>query len=323
MTPLMQRRTRSGFTLIELLVVIAIIAILIGLLLPAVQKVREAAARMQCQNNLKQLGLALHGHHDVLNRLPPGCATDSPPFGIGVGGWGSSWKVFILPYIEQDNIFRRWVFSGSSGHSNANNMLLVNNITIKPYRCPSSVLPEFGPNGTGFNQMFTSYTGIAGASVDMPFITGGNGITSGSGSLFANSTVPFAGFTDGLSNTIMVGEQSNHLIGPNNLPVPGAPITSQGPHGWTMGAGNASVGIAYGDRTFNCTTVAFSINQRGFSPAGGTSGNTGSNIPLSSNHTGGVNCLMGDGGVRFMNDTTVLLILQRMCNRDDGQVVPN
>src|ERR1700692_3284510 len=109
---------RRAFTLIELLVVIAIIAILIALLVPAVQKVREAAARTQCLNNLKQIGLACHNHHDVHKRLPPGGANDEPPFGTDVpspGHWGSSWMVYLLPYIDQEPLYDRWQFFGQSG----------------------------------------------------------------------------------------------------------------------------------------------------------------------------------------------------------------
>src|SRR5438094_4666674 len=100
------RPFRRGFTLIELLVVIAIIAILIGLLLPAVQKVREAAARAQCGNNLHQLAIAMHGYanNDSSGQLPPSGASNRPPYGNG-SGWGFSWRVWILPHIEQGNLY--------------------------------------------------------------------------------------------------------------------------------------------------------------------------------------------------------------------------
>jgi len=330
----MSARRRPGFTLIELLVVIAIIAILIALLVPAVQKVRDAAARAQCQNNLKQIALGLHNYHDTYKYFPPGCITDAPPWGTG-GGWGSSWKVFLLPYIEQANIYNKWLFNGSSGYTNGNNIPLINGITIPPYRCPSSSQPEMYTNmanGNGWNEMFTSYTGISGSvntAIDVGQVNTGNGHgpNSGGGVLYANSKVKMTGITDGTSNTMLVGEQSDHLRDANNQIVPGSwgAITSQGPHGWAMGAGGAQVGNAYGDRTFNCTTIRYMINQNGMSnsSANGTHDNTGNNIPLSSNHTGGCNIALGDGSVRFVSSSTPLQTLQLLACRLDGIPVPN
>ncbi len=324
-----------GFTLIELLVVIAIIAILIGLLLPAVQKVREAAARMSCSNNLKQLGIALHSYHDANLKMPPGCQPDKDSAGNAINSWGSSWKVYILPYIEQDNIYNKWTFTGSSGYSNAANIQYVNNKTIKTYRCPSSPLPDYSPysNTSGFLEMFTSYTGVSGSSIDSGLVSGGGGgIVSGGGILYPNSKVTMVGITDGTSNTIIVGEQSDHLRDAANAPIPGGfgAITSQGPHGWTMGAnGDNREPPSYqngGDnREFNCTTTRYMINQRGLgnSCSNGTCDNTGTNIPYSSGHTGGAQMLFADGGVRFLTASTQLATLYSLSSRSGGEIVPN
>ena len=130
---------RRGFTLIELLVVIAIIAILIGLLLPAVQKVREAASRMSCQNNLKQIALAAHNYHDATGRFPTGARLP-----VDVGGTpsgGTNVWVELLPYFEQDNLYKKW-----DSNDNRNNVAGGRNATqaqvIKILLCPSDPLPE-------------------------------------------------------------------------------------------------------------------------------------------------------------------------------------
>ena len=190
-------RTRRGFTLIELLVVIAIIAILIGLLLPAVQKVREAAARMKCQNNLKQIGLALHNYHDVNSCMPPGRSS----------GVSYSAHAFLLPYIEQDNVFKAIKFSLSSSDA-ANALPRGTNLSI--FTCPSDPVqvPPPGLGGTNYRvnegtSILNSYgpSDTSGVNVNMPPPNGG---------FFVDSQYRFADITDGTSNTAAFSE---HLKG--------------------------------------------------------------------------------------------------------------
>jgi prepilin-type processing-associated H-X9-DG protein len=317
--------------------VIAIIAILIALLVPAVQKVREAAARTQCINNLKNIGLALHNFHDSNKRLPPGCASDTPPFGIPPSGHGSSWKVYILPYIDQGPLYNKWVFSGGSGWENTNNTNLVNNLTLQVYRCPSSNLPDFywgNPAGGTSNSMLTCYTGISGSynlGYNDPTIAPNtccsgsaalDGFVSAGGILYPCSRVRLVEISDGTSNTIMVGEQSAHLRNAAGMPVPGAfgAITSQGPHGWIIGTSVNAPPPSGQNRSMNCTTVRYLINQKGLGTnSGGTSENAGCNVPLSSMHPGGANMLFADGTVRFWPDSTSALVLAYACTRNDGQ----
>jgi prepilin-type N-terminal cleavage/methylation domain-containing protein/prepilin-type processing-associated H-X9-DG protein len=341
---------RPGFTLIELLVVIAIIAILIGLLLPAVQKVREAAARMTCQSNLKQLGLAMHNFHDVNGRLPPGGANDVAPFGTSTGAtWGSSWKVYLLPFIEQDNIFRRWQFTAESGYRNNNNLTMVQNIKIKTYRCPSSPVPEFMTNRGGLNRklMATSYTGIAGSVMQSsntiptphPAPNLAVGCCNGSGPratengiLYGGSMVTLTGITDGTSNTWMIGEQSDHLRAANNSPVTAGYTAGYaapgGLYGWTMGAAHpvGRTQVGWGDgRHFNCTSMRWVINRTGLANTAsqGTNNDVGTNFPLSSAHSGGVNICLGDGSVRFFSNSTTAALISAYSTRAHGEVISN
>jgi len=342
---------RSAFTLIELLVVIAIIAILIGLLLPAVQKVREAASRMKCQNNLKQIGIAMHAYHDSKGFLPPGGANDAAPnFGTQAGGssWGSSWMVYILPYIEQGNFYQIWQLSGNSGWGNTVDGAALNGVVINTYRCPSTTLPisqqgltnpTTNPGGNG-TAMVPTYTAIAGAVptlistafADTRINSGGGGagcctggMTAGNGVLFPNAQITLVGITDGTSNTILVSEQADYLTTTSGQKVS---WNASGPHGWAIGA-HGGVPPNYGSggdaRAMQMTTIRYPINQKtGWTPTPGNCGsqgvcdNTGQNIPLNSTHTGGVNAVFGDGSVRFIRDSIAIATLAQLAIRDDG-----
>src|SRR5438105_1196315 len=155
-----RRDSRRAFTLMELLVVIAIIAILIGLLVPAVQKVREAAARSQCQNNLKQIGLALHGYHDVYKKLPPGGIAQIKTPAAPTSEAGLAWQVLILPFIEQGNLAAK--FDPTLGYRSTINWPL-GMIQVPIYYCPSA---QFNQSGSTAEQGGNSTNG--GGTVTLP-----------------------------------------------------------------------------------------------------------------------------------------------------------
>ena len=214
---------RHGFTLVELLVVIAIIGILVGLLLPAVQAAREAARRMQCSNNLKQLGLALHNYESAHKKLPPGrissTGLDFPvpgSTGIGTNGQGSwGWPSFILPFIEQKNLYDS-LQVGQDIRLALDDTLRLGLMQQKysTFRCPSDVAPDLndqrrvaGFSGTNRNLSTSNYVGWNSGSWGWLEGDTANGGSVRKGLFTMNKSHKFGDITDGLSNTLAVGER--------------------------------------------------------------------------------------------------------------------
>jgi prepilin-type N-terminal cleavage/methylation domain-containing protein/prepilin-type processing-associated H-X9-DG protein len=315
-----------AFTLIELLVVIAIIGILLALLLPAAQKVREAANRVKCQNNLKQIGLALHNYHSEQGSLPPG-GQPSPS-----GGYGFSWYVFLLPSMEGDNVFRQldktsnytgWVGDGG----NAFNRDLLRDVEFPFWFCPSSPLGQQGMDVAThhFARVYRpTYAGNSGANDhpttrDKSLSGGAAGRLSWGGVLLAPQfpatrprTIRIADIVDGTSSTLAVVEQSDWCI---NAAGQRVDCRSDCGHGFSMGPGNDGW-----ERIFNLTTVLHRVNEKSFA-ALGVPGNCGPNGAVQSVHPGGVNLLYCDGSVRFVQESIPIQVLYDLANRDDHKVV--
>jgi prepilin-type N-terminal cleavage/methylation domain-containing protein/prepilin-type processing-associated H-X9-DG protein len=269
----------SAFTLIELLVVIAIIAILIALLVPAVQKVRDAAARTQCLNNLKQIGLASHAYHDAYKGLPPGYSA-AAAYPATTPGWG--WAAYILPYIEQQNLYQQINFTKPVEIQAAIQGM------IPVYLCPADIPPP-GP----FAVTDATFTTICMAAPSSYAATCGGDDTdvddpSGSGIFYRNSKTRLTDITDGTSNTTMVGErawaQANGIWAgaPNNAVLrPGAL------NAWQTTTAPAPCLVLGHNNWINITTDS-----------------DGGLDDYSSNHTGGANLLFADGSVRFIRSIT-------------------
>ena len=330
-------RIRSGFTLIELLVVIAIIAVLIGLLLPAVQKVRESAARMSCTNNLKQVGLALHAYHDANQAFPAGYIDGNnnpnatPNLDVGPG-WG--WATMVLPYLEQGTIFNQINLNVPVG--TGTNAALTS-LILKVYQCPSDGNQQSIPvydstfsvpivsvahgnyiGCSGWEECFNGAGGNPQGGVGTDGLAGGFG-QAGVGIFYRNSKNNMASVTDGLSNTIFVGERSsNHSPSTWMGAVAGgrcpAWMAQQPPSPYSAPPGPAYDNADYGEAFVlgHCNTTHLpSADYPIYDPD-----------TFYSMHAGpGANFLFGDGSVHYLTNSINPLTYQALGTIAGGESV--
>ncbi|MBN9117713.1 MAG: DUF1559 domain-containing protein [Planctomycetes bacterium] len=323
-------RTR-GFTLIELLVVIAIIAILIGLLLPAVQKVREAAARMSCQNKMKQIGLACHNYENANGKLPPAgtgyrwCKSASGSL------YNSNGLVLLLPYLEQDALFRQFNLNEASADApsatqGATGTLVGNPATNGNAAAATTVVPAFicpSDNNPPTGRLSGSYYGpsgsLQGAATNYDFITSdtdfsicNNWRTAGAARrMFGeNSTTKLTDVVDGTSNTFMIGETTKWHVN-------GAAF-AWGYRAWVMTGidpGTSNPGI----NLWHLPNVDPTWQNPPYTPVVGHIRTWWA--AAGSLHTGGCNFVYGDGSVRFIQESTAANILEAMCTMAGGETL--
>lgn len=331
-------RRRPAFTLIELLVVIAIIAVLIGLLVPAVQKVRSAAARAQCLNNLKQIGLAMHGYMDVNNGLPAnGNYAWNGTAVTATNAWSAMAR--LLPHIEQENLFRGINFGVSY-----NTQTAISSKRVATFMCPSEINDKgYGTDPTFGNKHWPINYALNCGS--WAVLTGKvSAMQTGDGAFGPNRGYRSADFMDGMSNTLAMGEVkafTNRVAGASNTTVfsapPASPTSPASLSSFSLATLNPAsfMHVEWVDGKVHETgfTTVFTPNTKVSYTSGGLEydvdmvlatepnvGDTYAAVTSRSFHSGGVNVLLMDGSTRFVNDSIDLATWRALATRAGGEV---